>query len=222
MYLTAGIWAEDPSPPSAPRPRAPGARRLTRNLAVADARVHYGGAAARAAAARPPANNDTVYTAELWKSTDGGKTWVSLFSSTGEFYFNDIDCADDEHCVAVGEGFVPDGSTNPGARVYITSDGKKLSLVHHAKAEGASLVAARMLSREEHWAGGAAGDRNTSPILALHSTDGGKSYVDEGATSGVVGHAITTFDFASSSRALATTVNVFQICSLLEYGPKVD
>jgi photosystem II stability/assembly factor-like uncharacterized protein len=39
--------------------------------------------------------NASGYTAELWKSVDGGKTWKSLFSDEGSFYFNDISCFGD-------------------------------------------------------------------------------------------------------------------------------
>lgn len=73
--------------------------------------------------------SDDTYTAELFKSTDGGANWTSLMYSEGEFYFNDIDCFDDTHCVAVGEGFPEDGSTKPGARIYMTSDGENFDLV---------------------------------------------------------------------------------------------
>merc|ERR1711904_595334 len=116
----------------------------------------------------PPANQ--TYTAELWKSVDGGKTWKYLIADQGNFYFNDIHCIDDTHCVAVGEGFARDGSKSPGARVYVTTDGETFKEVHRESATGAeSLMAARMLSTTEHWAGGTtqAGGL-TAPCLAQH------------------------------------------------------
>ena len=58
----------------------------------------------------PTAQNLTIYTAELWKSIDGGKTWKNLISEEGTYYFNDIDCIDDTHCIAIAEGFANDGS----------------------------------------------------------------------------------------------------------------
>ena len=89
---------------------------------------------------------------------------------------------------------------------------------HHDTRDGASLMSAKMVSRQEHFAGGQSGDGATDPILALHSKDGGGTYVDEGAASGIVGHMITSMDFASGAHGYATTINSLQMCSLLEYG----
>jgi photosystem II stability/assembly factor-like uncharacterized protein len=164
----------------------------------------------------PPANE--TYTAELWKSADGGKTWKNLISDEGNYYFNDIHCIDDTHCVAVGEGFANDGSQSPGARVFVTTDGETFKEAHRESTTGGeSLMAAKMLSTTEHWAGGTtkAGGL-TAPLLALHSTDGGKTYANEHNT--VLGQMITAMDFVSSGHGYATTVNALQISSLLQYG----
>merc|ERR1712224_817111 len=102
-----------------------------------------------------PKGDNATYTAELWKSSDGGETWKNLIADQGSFYFNDIHCIDDTHCVAVGEGFAEDGSTDPGARVYVTSDGENFKETHRESTTGSeSLVAAKMLTTTEHWAGG--------------------------------------------------------------------
>merc|ERR1719223_2498759 len=164
----------------------------------------------------PPTNQ--TYSAELWKSSDGGKTWKNLIAERGTFYFKDIHCFDETHCVAVGEGFAKDGSTSPGARVYVTSDGENFKEMHRESSTGAdSLMTARMLSKTEHWAGGTtrAGGL-TAPLLALHSTDGGKTYANEHG--GVIGQMITAMDFLSSSHGYATTVNALQVSSLLQFG----
>ncbi len=54
-------------------------------------------------------------------------------------------------------------------------------------------MAAKMLSTTEHWAGGTtkAGGL-TAPVLALHTTDGGKTYNNEHAM--VIGQMITAMD----------------------------
>jgi len=122
------------------------------------------------------------------------------------------------NCVAVGEGFANDGSTSPGARVYITNDGENFKEVHRESTTGAeSLVSARMLSATEHWAGGTtkAGGL-TAPLLALHSLDGGKTYANEHGN--VIGQMITSMDFVSSQHGYATTVNALQVSSLLQFG----
>jgi photosystem II stability/assembly factor-like uncharacterized protein len=164
------------------------------------------------------ANDDNnTYTAELWKSTDGGKTWKNLIADKGSYYFNDIHCIDETHCVAVGEGFATDGSTSPGARVFTTNDGETFKEVHRETSDGASLMAAKMLSTTEHWAGGTTKAGGLlAPVLALHSTDGGKSYTNEHGS--VLGQMITAMDFISNKHGYATTVNALQISSLLQYG----
>merc|ERR1712203_78553 len=82
---------------------------------------------------------------------------------------------------------------------------------------GESLMAAKMLSTTEHWAGGTtrAGGL-TAPLLALHSTDAGKTYTNKHGN--VIGQMITAMDFISSEHGYATTVNALQVSSLLQYG----
>jgi len=158
-----------------------------------------------------------TYTAEIWKSVDGGKNFTSLFQDKGNFYFNDIDCFDDTHCIAVGEGYASDGSKSPGARVYLTTDGINFKMVHQESSTGKeSLMAAKMLSADEHWAGGATAVGGfIAPVLALHSKDTGKTWVNEPGE--VLGQMITAMDWVSATHAYATTVNALQISSLLQY-----
>jgi len=164
----------------------------------------------------PPANE--TYTAELLKSTDGGSTWTSLFFDKGNFYFNDIDCYDEDHCVAVGEGFAQDGSGAPGARIYTISDGKTVTLSHFENSQGTeSLMAAKMLSQTEHWAGGTQQSGGLlSPAFLFHSKDGGQTYANE--NNAIRGQMITDLDFLSPTHGYATTVNALQISSLLEFA----
>jgi len=151
----------------------------------------------------------TGYIAELWKSSDGGKTWRQLMADSGKFYLNDIDCADESHCVTVGEGFGKDGSTDPGARVYVSTDGEKFGLAHHETTDGSSLMAVKALSTTEHHVGGRLEDG-----ISLHSADGGKTYEKLGAD--IRGQMITSLSFPTPNHAFATSVNALQICSLLE------
>jgi photosystem II stability/assembly factor-like uncharacterized protein len=164
------------------------------------------------------ANDDESYVGELWKSTDNGATWKSLLSNTGAYYFNDVHCIDETHCIAVAEGFAQDGSTDPGARIFLTQDGETFSEVHRENTTGMeSLMTGRMLSTTEHWAGGTTkSGAFGAPMLALHSTDGGKTHANEGAS--IKGNMITAMDFLSADHGYATSLTAAQVCNLLELG----
>jgi hypothetical protein len=162
------------------------------------------------------APNATDYMAELFKSEDGGKTWTSLFHDEGSFYFNGIDCIDETNCIAVGEGFGESGG-KPGARVYQTTDGKTFKLINMVDTHGTeSLMTAKMLSATEFWVGGTQkSGALLQPMLALHSTDSGKTWTNEG--SNILGEMIMSWDWISPSLAYATTVNALQVSSLLKF-----
>jgi photosystem II stability/assembly factor-like uncharacterized protein len=163
----------------------------------------------------PPA---TGYVGELWKSSDGGSTWKNLITNEGDYYFNDIHCADETHCVAVAEGFAKDGSTDAGARIFLTSDGETFDEVHRENTTGAeSLMSARMLSATEYWAGGTTyAGGFLKPALALHSVDGGQTHTNQ--ASHVNGQMITAMDFVSAEHGYATSITAVQTCNLLEFG----
>jgi photosystem II stability/assembly factor-like uncharacterized protein len=164
-------------------------------------------------------NDDPAgYVAELWKSTDGGDTWTNLITDEGNYYFNDVHCIDETHCIAVGEGFAQDGSADPGARIFLTTDGETFNEVHRENTTGAeSLMSARMLSQTEYWAGGTTKSGGfANPALALHSTDGGSTHTNEGTN--IKGQMITSMDFLSPEHAYATAITSLQVCNLLEFG----
>jgi hypothetical protein len=220
VYFTAGQWPAEGKRGKVQRADGSHHVEITRNLRVLSGldgsqKMELG----PLAGVMDPPTNQTL-NAELLKSSDGGKTWESLFFDEGNFYFNDIDCFDEDHCVAVGEGFPDDGSAAPGARIYTISDGKTVKLAHFENAKGTeSLMAAKMISQTEHWAGGTEQVGGLfSPVFAFHSTDGGKTYKNE--NNGIVGQMITNLDFVSPTHAYATTVNALQISSLLEYSTK--
>lgn len=212
IYHTAGTWPSK-------SPSRDDLFEITRNLRIVR---KAGGAVKYEVGPRmqieQPSDENTTYTAELWKSTDGGKTWKNLIADKGNFYFNDIHCIDDTHCVAVGEGFAQDGSKDPGARVYVTTDGETFKEAHRESTTGGeSLMAAKMLTTTEHWAGGTTKTGGlVAPLLALHSKDGGNSYTNEHGN--VIGQMITAMDFISNQHGYATTVNALQVSSLLQYG----
>merc|ERR1719240_1242396 len=80
-----------------------------------------------------------------------------------------------------------------------------------------SLMAARMISPTEYWAG-----RTTkagalfAPALALHSKDAGATHANEGES--IQGNMFTSMDFVSAEHGYATSLTGAQICNLLEFG----
>lgn len=163
--------------------------------------------------------NLTIYTAELWKSTDGGSTWKNLISEEGTYFFNDIDCFDDNNCVLIGEGSKSLGSKSPGARIWTTTDGENFKQVHVENTTGEeSLMTAQMISATEHWVGGTQQLGANVPALLLHTKDGGATYTNE--NNGIVGQAITDVDFLSAKHGYATAITPSAVCSVLEYTAK--
>lgn len=167
-------------------------------------------------------NDDPVegYHGELLKSSDGGATWTTLLSNEGDYYFNDIHCIDETHCIAVAEGFAKDGSGDAGARIFLTTDGETFNEVHRENTTGAeSLMTGRMLSQTEYWVGGTtSAGALLKPSLAIHTTDGGKTHTNEGAH--IIGQMFTAMDFLSAEHAYATSITALQTCNLLEFSNK--
>merc|ERR1711998_224665 len=119
---------------------------------------------------------------------------------------------------AVAEGFAQDGSTDPGARIFLTQDGETFNEVHRESTTGMeSLMTARMISTTEHWAGGTTkSGALLAPALALHSKDGGKTHTNEGDS--INGNMFTSMDFISPEHGYATSITAAQVCNLLEFG----
>jgi len=140
-----------------------------------------------------------------------------LMSDEGNFYFNDIHCADETHCVAVAEGFGETGGET-GAHVYMTSDGETFNRVHTESVTGKeSLMTARMISQTEYLAGGSTQQGGMfAPALILRSKDAGATHVNEGAS--VMGNSLTSIDCLSADHCYATALSALQICNILELG----
>jgi photosystem II stability/assembly factor-like uncharacterized protein len=219
IYFTAGSWPSDQTE----RVVQQGSKkihRMTQRLRLVhdeetNEQKYEMGPEERTTNDDPPADS---YVAELWKSTDGGATWKNLITDEGTYYFNDIHCIDETHCVAVAEGFANDGSADPGARVFLTTDGETFNEVHkEATTGGESLMTARMLSQTEYWAAGSTKAGGfTAPALALHSTDGGQTHTSEATN--IKGNMFTSLDFLSAEHGYATSITAAQVCNLLEFG----
>jgi len=153
---------------------------------------------------------DNGYKAQIVKTTDGGKTWTSLFYDEGNFYFNEIDCADETHCCAVGEA---DTSAIPGIRFYCTTDGKTFQQVYFNGDADFSVMAIQAISAQEYWAAG--GDMGTSFTgYFWHTTDGGTTWTSQ-TIPGVYGNAMS---FPSANVGFATGFDVFETSVFMKYA----
>lgn len=155
---------------------------------------------------------DGQYTAGIAKTADGGATWTQQFASKGSFYFNDIDCVSETHCVAVAEGH--DGA-NPGVHIFTTVDGTNWYPTHSEADAKAGLMGVRMVSETEVFA---SGGELTGLLSAkiYHSVNGGFNFtVDKPA--GLVGTNGMDLDCTDGSHCFAAAVTVTKQMTLLVF-----
>lgn len=153
-----------------------------------------------------------MWAAQLVKTSDGGKTWVSQFYVQGEFYFNEISCGSETHCCAVGEA--DNDSPKPGIRIYCTWDGGSTwKRTYFDPNPAMSLMAIDFVSDTEAWAAGGELDDNFTGVF-LHTLDGGKTWDNSITVDGVYGNAMS---WPSPAHGFATAFNVLQQSSFLEY-----
>lgn len=119
-------------------------------------------------ALRSKAGESTGYPGAISRSTDQGKTWTKVHDTDGNFYMNQISCADDTHCVAVGEN-------GDSAYVLTTTDGNKWYTSLTAPA-GISLIAAKALFSNEFWVAGGGQDGRQLTGYYYHTTDAGANW----------------------------------------------
>jgi hypothetical protein len=114
------------------------------------------------------------YMAAISKTTDGGKTWATVYNNTGNFYLNDIDCPTTTDCWAVGES--ESDSPQPGVRIIHTADGGNTWNVQMYIANASySLIDIGMINATEGWAVGAILTRTITGQF-FHTSDGGNTW----------------------------------------------
>lgn len=160
---------------------------------------------------------DNGYSAVLTKTTDGGQTWAVQFSDLGSFYFNDIDCTDENTCFAVGEGF-SDG-TKPGTRIYKTTDGGKTwTQVYFNSQNGASLMRVHALSQTDIWAiGGIVAGGLNMVATFFHTTDGGQNWTLDSQDKGI--GDVLGVSFVNTQLGFATGLTETDRSTILKYTP---
>lgn len=149
--------------------------------------------------------------AQIVKTTDGGKTWSSVFYDAGNFYFNEISCGSVDHCCAVGEA---DSSNSPGIRIYCTTDGGKTwERTLFQASSTLSIMAIEFLSDQEAWAAGGNMDPTNFEGYFWHTLDGGKTWTPQ-TVPGVYGNDLS---FPANNVGFATAFNVEDESSLLVF-----
>eukprot|EP00754_Rhynchopus_humris_P043512 Rhum_TRINITY_DN3322_c0_g1::Rhum_TRINITY_DN3322_c0_g1_i1::g.10358::m.10358 len=203
-YVTGGAWPNTTSTQA-------GLRHLTSKVAVDTKNGRYVRTGAKVGA--PESGATGQYGALIAKTIDGGKTWTKQYESTGKYYFNGISCWDENTCMAVAEGFAKDGSTDPGAHIFSTTDGKTWTDVHVVGAKtGGSGLAIEMLSATEAWVGTTAADA----AAFVHTTDGGKTWTQASALAEI--GDVMSMSFVNSKLAYAVAITVWQDSTVLAMG----
>lgn len=111
------------------------------------------------------------YFGAVAKTTDGGATWTNVLDVKGEGYFNEINCADDNTCMVVGEG-------GGESFAYLTKNGGVTWNKVHDATDGSSLMGCKMLSTTEAWLSGGNMDYSTRKLVGYfwHTTDSGATW----------------------------------------------
>jgi hypothetical protein len=149
-----------------------------------------------------PYGNSSEFMVQLSKSTDGGKTWTSLFLQENTWYGNGITCWDEEHCCVVGEA---DAGNVPGSRIWCTQNGTVFTQTLFNSGAEYSLIdiAAVPGSTGEAWAVG--GNMETNTALFYHTTNYGASWNQNGS---IAGQYASSVDCVDSTHCWSTLLDV--------------
>jgi photosystem II stability/assembly factor-like uncharacterized protein len=101
------------------------------------------------------------------KTIDGGKTFKKVHTTPG-FYFNQIDCADTETCIAVME-------SSEASQAVMTTDGGKTWKTVVDDGDSA-MMCVQMISATEAWVGGGRGLGPEREGHYFHTVDGGATW----------------------------------------------
>lgn len=156
------------------------------------------------------------YIAQIMKTTDAGQTWSSVFLKYNAFYFNGIDCLDENRCCAGAEN----DNTGGGAVVLCTWDGGNTwnqTLTYTA--DGAGVLDLRVVGTDGYWAvGGVAAEIGGSADF-WYSGDAGATWT---MTSSIPNVYASSVDCAQGTQECwATLLDVLTQEASLAYASTV-
>eukprot|EP00010_Vexillifera_abyssalis_P003462 CAMPEP_0201559894 /NCGR_PEP_ID=MMETSP0173_2-20130828/77016_1 /ASSEMBLY_ACC=CAM_ASM_000268 /TAXON_ID=218659 /ORGANISM="Vexillifera sp., Strain DIVA3 564/2" /LENGTH=368 /DNA_ID=CAMNT_0047974245 /DNA_START=104 /DNA_END=1210 /DNA_ORIENTATION=+ len=211
VFVTGGMW---PSTDEQTRSVSENGRQLSRHLFVDPQRQEMVWRQARTqrSAVDSPLEG---YQAVISLTTDAGLTWTELVNDPNQgYYFNQIDCVSQRHCIVVGEG--ADASGASVAYVWSTDDGFKSTT--KTTVPNASLMAVSSLNSTHAWIGGAQpSPTGGAAALFMSTVDGGKTW--RTAQSSLNDFAVTDISTVSGNAAFAAGITRFGLSSLAGYGP---
>ena len=193
-YVTAGSWPEQEEEEAA------AARHLTSRVSVsADGKLRVRPTAAR--------NDDTGYYAAIAKSTDGGKTFTTVYQKEDAgVYPNGIHCSSEVHCVATLEGET--------THIMVTTDGGATWVKTMDDPDPkASLVAVHMVDEKEGWVSGGHMTYDDFEGRYWHTLDGGKTWAKEA----IKGLYMFSFDLVSKTAGYSVALTMQSGVQLLKY-----
>jgi len=153
--------------------------------------------------------------AQVVKTTDGGKTWQTMFYNHSHYYFNQISCGSEDNCVVAAES---DSKSSAGVWLFTTSDGGSTWTNTMYMAGGQySVIAVEFVSPTEVWASGAElGEIGPKFAYFWHSTNGGGSWTLEGTS--IKGVYPMALSFPDSAHGFAVGPNFEDQSSFLSYS----
>lgn len=169
-----------------------------------------------AAPPAPQATSATGYSAQIFKTADGGKSFTSVYSSTTNFYFNAIDCLDVNVCYAVGEGF----DANAGVHIFATKDGgnswNEVYFLASTSEWSYSLMSVGVSQGVIIAAGGAEGQMSAQSLII--TSEDGVTWTQQTPLPNIVD--IADLDVIPGGYAFAAAMTEYDDSTILAYRPK--
>ena len=160
------------------------------------------------------------YRALITKTTDGGKTWATVFNDTGfnssfAFYFNQIACADEMTCWAAAE--CP-GTECPdyGAFIYHTADGGA-TWTKQAFFYEVSLLKVKVVSKTRVLAIGGEVGMSFGAVL-VSTEDGGATWQQESLKGHGYGFGLEILPDGSRGYAITCSIGGMGGCGFWRYN----